>query len=272
MKVNLSIQEKLKDLRVERGLSLEEAAQATGISKSTLDNYEQKDDKDISHTYLLELAKFYDVSADWLLGISESREILNHDIADLHLDDETLDILKSGRLNNRLLCEIIKHPMFLKLMADAEIYIDGIASMNIKSLNDWVNIMRRQVVQQHNPDTDDKYLRILEAACIDEEEFFFHNIHNDLDSVIRTIRQEHEKDFESAPIEQPSYAKKIQNFIKTLSYKANPLEETTKMIYEILGINRKKLTDEEDRIFKQILKKAKKLYIVPSHKHKARKK
>ena len=36
MKTRISVQERLKDLRVERGLNLEELAQETGISKSAL--------------------------------------------------------------------------------------------------------------------------------------------------------------------------------------------------------------------------------------------
>lgn len=99
MKVKLSIQEKLRDLRDEqKDLTLEKLSQATGIASSTLGKYESDDYKDISHTYLLTLAKYYNVSADWLLGLSESREVQNHEIADLQLDDETLEILKSADL------------------------------------------------------------------------------------------------------------------------------------------------------------------------------
>ena len=36
MKYKLSIQEKLKDLRVERGLSLQELAEQTGLSRAAL--------------------------------------------------------------------------------------------------------------------------------------------------------------------------------------------------------------------------------------------
>ena len=41
MKCQLSIQEKLKDLSVEKGLSLEELAAETGLSKSALGSYEK---------------------------------------------------------------------------------------------------------------------------------------------------------------------------------------------------------------------------------------
>ena len=44
MKTRISVQERLKDLRVERGLNLEELAQETGISKSALGSYENDND------------------------------------------------------------------------------------------------------------------------------------------------------------------------------------------------------------------------------------
>ena len=48
MQPKLTIQERLKDLRVERGLTLEQLSAETGISKSALGKYEADDFKDIS--------------------------------------------------------------------------------------------------------------------------------------------------------------------------------------------------------------------------------
>ena len=55
--MSLSIQERLKDLRVERGLTLGQLAEQTGLSKSALGSYETEDFKDISHYALIRLAK-----------------------------------------------------------------------------------------------------------------------------------------------------------------------------------------------------------------------
>lgn len=41
--MSLSIQERLKDLRVERGLTLGQLAEQTGLSKSALGSYETED-------------------------------------------------------------------------------------------------------------------------------------------------------------------------------------------------------------------------------------
>ena len=46
--MSLSIQERLKDLRVERGLTLGQLAEQTGLSKSALGSYETEDFKDIA--------------------------------------------------------------------------------------------------------------------------------------------------------------------------------------------------------------------------------
>ena len=73
MQVNLTIQERLKDLRVERGLTLEQLSEKTGISKSALGKYEAEDFKDISPYSMVELAKFYGVSTDYLLGLTEQK-------------------------------------------------------------------------------------------------------------------------------------------------------------------------------------------------------
>ena len=49
-------------------MTLEQLAEQTNLSKSALGSYEAEDFKDISHHALIKLAKFYDVTADYLLG------------------------------------------------------------------------------------------------------------------------------------------------------------------------------------------------------------
>ena len=132
MKTRVSVQERLKDLRVEWGLKLEELAEQTGISKSALGSYENDDYKEINHGSLLKLADFYQVSVDYLLGLTDNREY-DTPLAELHLTDEAVALLKSGRVNNRLLCEMMAHKDFIRLLADIEIYVDRVASMQVQT-------------------------------------------------------------------------------------------------------------------------------------------
>ena len=51
-------------------MTLGQLAEQTGLSKSALGSYETEDFKDISHYALIQLAKFYEVSVDYLLCLS----------------------------------------------------------------------------------------------------------------------------------------------------------------------------------------------------------
>ena len=106
MKGATSIQERLWELRKDKGLNLEELSELTGISKSALGSYEKEDYKEINHGNLIALADFYGVSVDYLLCRTENREQINTPLTELHLNDEMVALLKSGRINNRLLCEL----------------------------------------------------------------------------------------------------------------------------------------------------------------------
>ena len=178
--MSLSIQERLKDLRVERGLTLEQLAEQTNLSKSALGSYEAEDFKDISHYALIKLAKFYGVTTDYLLGLSEMKRHPNADLADLRLSDGMIDLLKSGQVDNALLCELAAHPDFIKLMADLEIYVNGTAVKQVQSANAIVDAMSAMIMKQHNPGLTDPQLRQLIAAHIDDDSFCRYIIQQDM--------------------------------------------------------------------------------------------
>lgn len=215
---------------------------------------------------------FYGVPLEWLDGNTEIREVSNRPIDKLMLDDETIELLKSGRFNNRLLCEIIKHSDFIKLMTDTEIYVDGIATMQIKNMYDWLDAVRLQIIQQKNPDANDLYLKVLEISHIQEEEYFFHTIHSDWDNIVRTIRENHQYTAESAPIERPlSNGKKVQRFLQTLKFKSNPIEEFWRFFCDEMQISFDHLSVDEHKVMKDVFKRSKLLKALPNRKTKPRK-
>ena len=152
MNPKLTIQEKLKDLRVERRLTLEQLAEETGISKSALGKYEADDYKDISPFSIVTLAKYYGVSTDYLMGMTETKNHPNTDIHDLHLSDDMIALLRSGKLNTRLLCEMALHKDFQRMMVDIEIFVDRIADMRINDMNTVLNATRQQVIEKYSPE------------------------------------------------------------------------------------------------------------------------
>ena len=258
MEVKLTIQERLLDLRKERHLTLEELAADTGLSSSALGSYELDEYKDISLNAIIILAKYYGVSTDYLLGLTENKTPTNADLADLHLNDDMIALLKSGMLNNRLLCELTGHPDFPKLLADIEIYVDRIASMQIDNLNAIVDIARQDILNRYQPAEEDIYLKTLAAAHIEEDEYFSHRIHKDIDGIVRDLREEHTSDASTAPEETAAEAFK-RELDAAAEFTGSDQERQARILCMQLGINYDKLSPEEFASLINILKKSKRL-------------
>lgn len=255
MQVKLTIQERLKDLRVEKHLTLEQLSDVTGISKSALGKYEADDFKDISPFSIATLAKFYGVSTDYLLGLTETKNHPNTDLHDLHLGDDMIDLLKSGKLNNRLLSEMALHKDFQRLMVDIEIFVDRIADMRINDMNTMLESSRQKIMQQYHPGENDLYMRTLKLAQITEEDYFSHVVHKDMDGIMRDIREAHRKDPMTADIASPVADVQMQ-LEDVMNHKGTDEEKQARMFLTSLGIDYDKLTPEEFVTQINILKKS----------------
>ena len=91
----------------------------------------------------MRLADFYGVSADYLMGRTETKNHPNTALDELHLSDGAIDVLRDGRFNKRLLSELLCHPNFQRMMLDTEIYVDRIADMRIHD----IDVYKRQALE-----------------------------------------------------------------------------------------------------------------------------
>ena len=173
-------------------------------------------------------------------------------------DSFMVALLKSGRINNRLLCELATHKDFIKFLADIEIYVDGIATMQIQNLNALVDTVRHEIIERYRPGEDDPHLKVLQAAHISDDEYFSHMVRDDLNLIIRDIREAHKKDSESAP--QTTVADELKENLEAVeNFKGSRDEKLVVLYCKQLGINYKNLSDEEFRWLIRILKKSKKM-------------
>ena len=169
-----------------------------------------------------------------------------------------IELLKNGKINNRLLCEIASHECFSRFMADMEIYVDGIASMQIQSLNSLVNMARIEIEELYHPIENDRYMQTLQAAHIDEDGHFAQLIHGDIDAIAKGLRVAHVKDSDTAPAE--SIGDELQKSLEAASeFKGSADEKKLKILCNQLGINYDGLSKDEFAVMIKVLSRSKKL-------------
>ena len=258
MQPKLTIQERLKDLRVERSLTLEQLSAETGISKSALGKYEADDFKDISPFSMVELAKFYGVSTDYLLGLTEQKNHPNTELDALHLGDDAIEVLRTGKFNHRLLSELICHKDFQRFMLDAEIYVDRIADMRVNDMNAVLEAVRQMALMKNGGDENDLYLRTLEVAQIREDEYFGSLIADDLKGILRDIRNDHRPDTMTA--DESSLAAAVQGQLQdAMNFEGSSQEKKAKALLATLGIDYDAITMEQFVNLIEVLKLSKHL-------------
>ena len=256
MQITLTILERFKNLRVEKGLTLEQLSTETGISKSALGKYETDEPKDMSPLNVVKLAKFYEVSTDYLLCVTENKNHPDTELDALHLSDAAVDVLKTGRFNHWLLLELICHKAFQRLMLDAEIYVDRIADMRINDMNTVLEATRQMILLEHGGDSGDLYLHTLKTAQVQEEEYFGHLVTSDLKVILRDIREAHRDDTTTAE-DNLSAAAVQEQLTNAMSFEGSSEERKVRSFLATLGIDYDKLTKEQFVTLIDILKLSK---------------
>ena len=258
MQPKLTIQERLKDLRVERSLTLEQLSAETGISKSALGKYEADDFKDISPFSMVELAKFYGVSTDYLLGLTEQKNHPNTELDALHLGDDAIEVLRTGKFNHRLLSELICHKDFQRFLLDTEIYVDRIADMRVNDMNAVLEAVRQMALMKNGGEENDLHLRTLEVAQIREDEYFGSLIAGDLKDILRDIRSEHRPDTMTA--DETSLVATVQGQLQdAMNFEGSVEEKKAKALLATLGIDYDAITMEQFVNLIEVLKLSKHL-------------
>ena len=100
--------------------------------------------------------------------------------------------------------------------------------------------------------------RCLSPVSYTHLEYFSHMVRDDLNLIIRDIREAHKKDSESAP--QTTVADELKENLEAVeNFKGSRDEKLVVLYCKQLGINYKNLSDEEFRWLIRILKKSKKM-------------
>ena len=189
------------------------------------------------------------------MGLTETKRHPNADLADLRLSDAMIDVLKTGRVDAALLGELATHPDFVKLLADIQIYVEGIAAMQIQNLNAWVDVARAEIVEKYQPEENDRTTYLLQAAHVEEGEYFTSRVHRDIDAIMADIREAHRGRNDSAP--ESSAAEELKRDLEEVAqFNGSKLEQLIMLFCKQTKLCYNKLTEAEKQWLTRIARKS----------------
>ena len=185
--------EKIKDLRVERHMTTKQLAQATGISEAVINGLENDNGRDVGYSRIVDLAKFFDVPTDFLLGFTESRITKNIELKALGLTDKAIEVLLAKRQDNELVSKVIEHGEFVNLINAIDIYVRQLAEKSIKTINNLTAVVQRGVenyASAGQPEGYDEAMKYINETKVDEDEFLRYRITERFNQILRDVYED----------------------------------------------------------------------------------
>jgi transcriptional regulator with XRE-family HTH domain len=140
--------ERIGDLRTARHLSIKELAGHIGMDPTTLSRIERGEIGKISGDKVTELSKFFDVSSDFLLGITDIPDRKNYDIGELGLTGAAAKALYTRKVDPEIICSIIEDQRCPEMMQAIRIYLMDSDALGVKAQNDVSDVVEDMLMAE----------------------------------------------------------------------------------------------------------------------------
>lgn len=182
-------------LREEHDWKKTELARQLGISHSQVSRIESGETETLSSDILIRLAEVFDVSTDYLLGLTPIKARKNLDVVKLGLSEDAALRLASGALDMGMLSQLLEHEKFSNVLFLMRAFLDNSIEMGNRSRNDIIDLVTgttEECVASLYPvkSREAKYdMKILRAQKLCMHEAELEKIKGQFMSILRDIKE-----------------------------------------------------------------------------------
>ena len=137
-----------------KSITQTELAQALSIGKNTLSRFMTEKTNKLSSESVIAIANYFEVSTDFLLGLTHSASRKNYDVEKLGLTVKAAANLYQGKLNRSVVCQLLENPKFAELTRQIALYQEGVLASGVAAQNQMYNSMSSLMLEyaQANPE------------------------------------------------------------------------------------------------------------------------
>ena len=147
--------QRIQDLIKDSSITQAELAGIIGLSESALSRYLKGQTEMLGDGYIIKIAKYFNVSTDFILGETNIPDRKNYDIEELGLSAESAKLLYTGKIDARILNLLLENPRFPQLAALLARYQNEIVKSGIAAMNQQLSFLSSLLLDQadNNPDS-----------------------------------------------------------------------------------------------------------------------
>ncbi len=152
-----TVQDRIADLMKQHKITQEELAVKLGITKGTLSRFLSGKTDKLSDENIIRIARIFNVSTDFLLGVTNVPDRKNYEITELGLSAQATRNLYTGKVNTAVVNRLLEHPGFADLTYLIDQYLSdtlaaGFAAQNtmFATLSDLISGTNKQAAADIN--------------------------------------------------------------------------------------------------------------------------
>ena len=130
---------RLMDLCKSRNISQAKLAEVIGVDRSALSRFLNGKTDSLSHEHVIRMAKYFNVSTDFLLGETDDPSRINYDIGELGLTVKAAECLYTRKVDPAILCRLLEQKRCGDLMHEIGLYLDETMASGIAAQNQLYN-------------------------------------------------------------------------------------------------------------------------------------
>ena len=131
---------RLSNLRKDHNLSQKQLADQPHVTHSQISRIESGETKNPNISIVIDAARFFHVSTDYLLGITQITSPKSYDISELGLSEEAVTRLITRRIDVDILNRLLEHEHFPKLCIMIRNYFDDTIADGIMARNKVIDL------------------------------------------------------------------------------------------------------------------------------------
>ncbi len=145
---------RITGLRECKDMTIEELAARVGVNATTLGRMEKGQTQKIGSDVLAALAREFNVSADFLLGLTDIPDRKNYGISELGLSAQAVQNLYTRKVNVDVVNQFLEHPRFATLTAMIAQYLDDTFAAAVAAQNQIFSSMSEMLLRvgQNDPE------------------------------------------------------------------------------------------------------------------------
>lgn len=130
---------RLMDLCKSRNISQAKLAEVIGVDRSALSRFLNGKTDSLSHEHVIRMAKYFNVSTDFLLSETDDPSRINYDIGELGLTVKAAECLYTRKVDPAILCRLLEQKRCGDLMHEIGLYLDETMASGIAAQNQLYN-------------------------------------------------------------------------------------------------------------------------------------